>query len=201
MSVSPVGNTRQAAKARTRALLLDAGYALAETTGLDGLSVNVLVEAAGVSKGTFFHHFGDRATYLVALHRSFHDELFDRVQRAVTASAPGRDRLAIVSRTYLDGCLRHRGVRALILEARALLPIQDEVIRRNQSNVEFLTPDFVAMGWPRPRAAARLWIAANAECALIELEDTRAHPEARAAVLDLLGGPRGHTDQHSSAPR
>ncbi|WP_308165077.1 TetR/AcrR family transcriptional regulator [Nocardia noduli] len=194
VSPSPVGNTRQAAKARTRASLLDAGYTLAETTGLDGLSINVLVDAAGVSKGTFFHHFGDRTSYLVALHRNFHDELFDRVQRAVTAVPPGRDRLAEVSRTYLDGCLRHRGVRALILEARALLPIQEEIIRRNQSNVEFLTPDFVAMGWTRPRAAARLWIAANAECALVELEDRQADPDTRAAVLDLLGDTGSHTD-------
>lgn len=191
VSVSPstAGNTRQAAKARTRALLLDAGYALAETTGLDGLSINALVEAAGVSKGTFFHHFGDRTAYMVALHRHFHDELVDRIQCAVKTIDPGRDRLATVSKTYLDGCLRRRGVRALILEARGLLPIQDEIIRRNQSNVDFLAVDFDAMGWPRPRAAARLWIAANAECALVELDDKRANPDARAAVLDLLGGP------------
>jgi TetR/AcrR family transcriptional regulator, transcriptional repressor for nem operon len=193
VSVPPpaVGNIRQAAKARTRAALLDAGYTLAETTGLDGLSINMLVDSAGVSKGSFFHHFGDRTAYLVALHRNFHDNLFDAVQRAVTAIPPGRDRLAKASETYLDGCLSHRGVRALILEARGLLPIQNEIIRRNQSNVDFLTPDFVAMGWPRPCASARLWIAANAECALVELDDSAANPDARAALLDLLGGPDG----------
>lgn len=191
MSVPPAaaGNARQISKARTRAALLNAGYTLAETTGLDGLSINALVDAAGVSKGTFFHHFGDRTTYLVALHRNFHDSLFDDVQRAVTTIPPGRDRLAKISQTYLNGCLRHRGVRALILEARALLPIQNEIIRRTDSNVDFLTPDFIAMNWPRPRAVARLWIAANAECALIELDAGHPDPDARTALNDLLNGP------------
>lgn len=184
----PMG-TRALAKERTRDALLSAGLALAETTGLEGLSVNALVERAGVSKGTFFHHFGDRTSYLVALHRHFHDAIFDVIQRSVAAMPPGRDRLATMSRTYLDACLRHRGVRALILEARGQLPIQDEIMRRNASNVDFITVDFVAMNWPRPRSVARLWIAANAECALIELDAGRPDADARAALLDLLGGP------------
>ena len=189
-SSSSPPTARAVAKERTRDSLLSAGFVLAETTGLEGLSVNALVDTAGVSKGTFFHHFGDRTSYLVALHRQFHDGIFDEVQRAVATMPPGRDRLATMSTTYLDVCLRNRGVRALILEARGQLPIQDEIKRRNDSNVDFITIDFATMQWPRPRAAARLWIAANAECALIELDNGQSDLEARAAVLDLLGGPR-----------
>lgn len=114
---SSAGNARQMAKARTRAALLDAGYALAETTGLDGMSVNALVETAGVSKGTFFHHFGDRTGYLVALHRNFHDKIVEDEQRARIHALGQRDSHG--NGTYLDSCLRHRGVRALILEARS----------------------------------------------------------------------------------
>jgi hypothetical protein len=47
----------------------ETGLVLAEDLGLDGLSVNAVVAAAGVSKGTFFHHFPDRVSYLLALHR------------------------------------------------------------------------------------------------------------------------------------
>ncbi len=165
---------------------------LAETTGLEGLSINALVDTAGVSKGTFFHHFGDRTSYLVALHRRFHDGILAEVQHAVAGMRPGRDRLATMSTTYLDACLRQRGVRALILEARGQLPIQDEIIRRNSSNVDFMAIDFVTMEWPRPRSAARLWIAANAECALIELDARRADPEARAACW-ISSGARSAT--------
>lgn len=49
--------------------MVDAGLALAEHTGLSDMSVNLIVDAAGVAKGTIFHHFGDRAGFLVTLHR------------------------------------------------------------------------------------------------------------------------------------
>ncbi|CAA0128397.1 Uncharacterised protein [Mycolicibacterium vanbaalenii] len=182
--------TRAVAKERTRDALLSAGFVLAETTGLEGLSVNALVATASVAKGTFFHHFGDRTSYLVALHRRFHDDVFDDVRRTTASMPPGRERLAAMSVSYLDACLRRRGVRALILEARGQLPIQDEIMRRNSATVDLLTDDFVAMRRPRPRAAARLWLAANAECALMELDAGHADPETRAALSDLLDGPR-----------
>ena len=114
------GLSRAAAKERTRDALLDIGFALAETTGLDSLSVNAITGAAGVAKGTFFHHFGDRTAYLVQLHRRFHDRILADVQRAVAGLPSGLERLTVISTTYLDACLNQRGVRALILEARAL---------------------------------------------------------------------------------
>lgn len=178
---------RAQAAERTREALIDAGFPLAETTGLEGLTADAVVTAAGVSKGTFFNHFGDRTSYLVALHRRFHDRIFDEAQSVVASMTPGPDRLAAASRTYLDACLRHRGVRALILEARGMLPIQEEIARRTTMHTEFLAIDFVAMGWPDPRAAARLWIAATAECALIELDGGRADATARAALLRFIG--------------
>src|SRR4030088_1514186 len=111
--------TRAAAAARTRMSLIDAGLRLAERTGLSGLSINLLVEQAQVSKGTFFHHFGDRASYVLALHREFHDRLLVEIDQATSGLEPGRERLIVAAHPYLDGCLRDRGVRALLLEARA----------------------------------------------------------------------------------
>jgi TetR/AcrR family transcriptional repressor of nem operon len=138
---------------------------LAEERGLEGLSVNAVVAPAGVSKGTFFHHFPGRVSYLVALHRRFHDVLFDEVMSAIGEVPPGRDRLKTAAHTYLDGCLRDRGVKTLLLEARGHLPIAEEVMRRNRMTVDVVAADFAAIGSAHPREAARLWIAATAECA------------------------------------
>jgi AcrR family transcriptional regulator len=181
------GNKRTEAAARTRQKLIETGLELAEQLGLEGLSVNAVVAGAGVSKGAFFHHFPDRTGYLVALHRRFHDALADEFFSAVGDTAPGRQRLALAARTYLDGCLRDRGVKALLLEARGHRPIADEVLERNRRNVDVLTADFEAMGRRHPRQSARLWVAATAECALMELELGRADPETREALDALVG--------------
>lgn len=185
---------RVRAAARTRQSLLDAGLRLAETTGLEGLSVNLLVDNAGVSKGTFFHHFGDRTAYLVELHREFHDRLVAEVLQAIDGLAPGRDRLLVVASTYLDACLRDRGVKALLLEARGSTLIVDEIAARNAQTADLLDEDFRVLGWSSPKQGARLWIAMTAEAALIELERGRKHADTRDALAQF-------TDAHDAARR
>jgi TetR/AcrR family transcriptional repressor of nem operon len=46
--------------------------------------------------------------------------------------------------------------------------------------------DFEALGSRHPREAARLWIAATAECALMELERGRTDPAALSALNALV---------------
>ncbi|GAB2995887.1 TetR/AcrR family transcriptional regulator [Amycolatopsis acidiphila] len=70
------------------------------------------------AKGSFFHHFGDRAGFLLAIHHDFHERPFAEIRDAIDGMRPGREHLIRGTSAYLDGCLRHRGVRALLLEAR-----------------------------------------------------------------------------------
>ncbi len=165
--------------------LIEAGLRLAERTGLSGLSINLLVEEAGVSKGTFFHHFGDRASYVLALHREFHDRLLAEIRDATDGLRPGPERLAVAANTYLDGCLRNRGVRALLLEARADPMIAEEIGARNASTARLVQPDFTAMKWPHPLQSARLWVGMTAEAALLELKAGRRTPAVRAALKNF----------------
>ena len=176
---------RQAAAAETRQRLIDAGLRLAEQTGLMGLSVNLLVEEAGVSKGSFFHHFGNRASYVVALHRDFHDRLFAQIRQAVADLEPGADRLDTAARTYLDTCLEHRGVRALLLEARADPQIASEIATRNAASAAEVVADFTALGWPDPEQTARLWVGLVAEAALLEYVASRRDHKLRRALAQL----------------
>jgi len=178
---------RKAAAAETRAKLIDTGLRLAERTGLTGLSVNLLVDAAGVSKGSFFHHFGDRASYLLAVHREFHDQIAERIDRAVDGMAPGRDRLMTGARVYLDTCLQQRGIRALLLEARAEPAVAQEITRRNAEFADKCQPDFAALGRRHPLESAQLWIAMTAEAALIELPRRSKAGTVRAALEEFLG--------------
>src|ERR1700736_532757 len=179
---------RKEAMAKTREALIDAGLRLAERTGLAGLSVNLIVQEAGVSKGTFFHHFGDRASYLLALHREFHDRLLWKIERATASLSPGRERLLVSATPSLDGCLRDRGVRALLLEARAEPVIAGEIGARNASTAKVVRADFKAMGWAQPPECAQLWVGMTAEAALLELKAGRRSPAVRTALVSFTHG-------------
>jgi hypothetical protein len=95
------------------------------------------------------------------------------------------DRLLAASETYLDVCLRDRGVRALLLEARAEMVVVDAVRARNVENAELCEPDFAAMGWRHPMDSARLWVGMVAEAALIELDAGEALASTRDALREF----------------
>jgi AcrR family transcriptional regulator len=178
--------TRAERAAQTREQLVEAGLRLAENTSLGAMSVNLLVEEAGVAKGTFFHHFGDRGAFLVALHRAFHDRLFAQTLAAIAGLPPGRRRLLAAAHAYLDGCLRHRGVRALLLEARAEPAITVAIAERNALAVELQSPDFHTLGWPDPSAGAALWSGMVVEAALLELAAGERQDRLREALERFL---------------
>jgi TetR/AcrR family transcriptional regulator, transcriptional repressor for nem operon len=177
---------RQASALRTREILIETGMRLAERTSLAGLSINLLVDEAGVAKGTFFHHFGDRSTYLVALHREFHSRVFAEISGVIAGLEPGAGRVLAASSTYLDACLRQRGVRALLLEARAEREIVQEIRSRNKATAEYFKADFQAMNAPHPYESALLWIGLVVEAALTELDAGGCQPALRAAMAGFL---------------
>lgn len=173
----------------TRAGLLEAGLRAADDLGVRGLSVNAIVAEAARSKGAFFHHFPDRESYLVELHRRVHDEMETEMRELGEGLPPGRGRLEIVAQVYLDTFLRRRGVRAFLFEARGEPAIKREIARRNVRGSGILEEDFEALGWANPKQVARLWIAALAEVGVIELDLGRRKNRARRALIDLAAGP------------
>jgi AcrR family transcriptional regulator len=179
-------NQRQAQASATREQLVAAGLRMAERRGLTGMSINAVVDAAGVAKGTFFHHFGDRSGFLVAIHREFHDRLFADVLPAIVDRPRGAQRLLAGANAYLDECLRHRGIRALLLEARAEPAIAEAIAERNRLVVELVEPDFAALGWNHPADGAALWNGLVVEAALLELARGAAQPTVRGALAQFL---------------
>ena len=139
--------------------LLRAGLDIAEEASLGAMSVDKVVARAGVAKGTFYVHFADRASYLLALHRQFHDELEARVIEALRGATSARERLVRGVEAYLDGCLNGRAVKALLLEARTEPLVAAEVARRNARFSALAATSFGALQWPAPAAAARLFVA------------------------------------------
>jgi Bacterial regulatory proteins, tetR family. len=171
----------------TRQTLLDAGLTLAEQTALSAMSVDELVREAGVAKGTFYVHFTDRAEYLSALHRQFHDQLRETIAIAVGDLPSGSDRLRRATVAYLDGCLVAKGVKAMLAQARGLPAISREVSEANDRFARGARRDFDALGFTNPLDSARLFVTMTAEVALLELEAGRRRPKLRAALLEYVG--------------
>jgi AcrR family transcriptional regulator len=178
--------TRAAAAERTREALLDAGLEIAEQHGLAAMSVNRVVAAAGVAKGTFYVHFPDRGAFLGALHERFHAQVAAAVGEAMQPLPPGPERLRAGMETYLDLCLRHNGVKALLLEARNDPSLADQVAMRSQTFVDRAEPDLRAMGWPDPASAARLVVAMSAELSVAETTGGTEDAAGRAALWAFL---------------
>ena len=170
----------------TRQALLDAGVRLAEAGGLANLSVNAIVGKADVAKGTFYVHFADRKEYLVALHRGFHDVLVEHIRTATREMRPGLERIRAGITAYLDGCLKARGVKALLLEARAEPEIGAEVQKRNRSFSRLLAAEFEEADAPDATEAARLFVAMAAELALAEAEKGQVDQTLRRQLWRLL---------------
>lgn len=170
----------------TRDVLLQAGERLAEQLGLNNMTVDAVVAEAKVAKGTFYHHFQDRAAYLVALHGQFHDRIKDMIVEATADLEPGTARLRKGTTVYLEGCLQAKAVKALLLEARSLPAIAEQVRYRNSEFAHLAQLDFEAMRWAKPMESARLFVVMSAEAALMELELCHASSEVRDALFSFI---------------
>jgi TetR/AcrR family transcriptional repressor of nem operon len=177
-----------------RDAILSAGISLAHEHGLGQVSVNRVVATAGVAKGTFFHHFGDRAGFLVALHRRFHDRLKAEIEAAIGDQPPGRERLIRATTAYLDGCRRDRGTRALLVEARAEPAVRAEIIQRNAQFTALAAADFATLDRGNAEAAAQLWVIMAAEVAVAESARDAVIAPLRDALAGFLPGPGRATD-------
>lgn len=172
---------------RTRDALLAAGVAVADRDGLAGMSVNRVVAEAGVAKGTFYVHFADRDAFVDALHERFYGRVDEAVAAATRDAAPGAESLLRGAAAYLDACLADRGVKALLLEARADGAIPGRASAREERFAQLSVPGFSAMGWRDARVAARLFVRMISEGAILELEAGRRLPAVRRTLARFVG--------------
>ena len=168
----------------TRREILRATVELAERDGLRSLSIADITAAAGHAKGTFYIHFPDRAALLVALHRWFHDTVFEQVISATADDEPGPQRARRRLIAFLDACRELPGVRALLLDARTEPAIAAEVDKRNQQATQLLASDLAATAHPREKA--RILVLAAADIAARESQQGLTIPAARKALLEIV---------------
>lgn len=171
----------------TKDRLLDAAVALAAERPLFEVSVDDVVAEAGVAKGTFYVHFADRRTFMVALHERFDAEVGTEVAAATAGMAPGPDRLIAGAQASMDACREREGVKSVLIETRFDPAVSNAVARRNEAIARAAIDDFRALGAESPEVAARLFVAMVAEAALMETELGRRDDAIRRAVAAVVG--------------
>lgn len=91
--------TRLSADER-RSQLLDLGVRLLSTRSLDELSIDVLAEEAGISRGLLYHYFGNKHAFHEAVVRRAADDLI--AQTAPPVDGGPLERLLISMTAYVD---------------------------------------------------------------------------------------------------
>ncbi|MDN5744198.1 MAG: TetR/AcrR family transcriptional regulator [Nocardioidaceae bacterium] len=100
-----------------RTQLLDLGVHLLATRSLDELSIDLLAEEAGISRGLLYHYFGNKLGFYEAVVQHAADDLYQ--QTAPPASGEPFERLLVSLTGYVDYVIaNHTGYRSLVTAAR-----------------------------------------------------------------------------------
>jgi len=158
-----------------RAQLLDLGVRLLATRSLDELSIDLLAEEAGISRGLLYHYFGNKHAFHEAVVRRAADDLI--AQTAPPVDGDPLHRLTVSMTAYLtyvednhEGYLSlvkgaasgNETMRAIYDEARSALT--DRIFREEAQSE--IVPDT-----PATRLIARGWAAMCEELTLSWVEE------------------------------
>lgn len=173
-----------------RRQLLDLGVRLLSTRSLDELSIDLLAEEAGISRGLLYHYFGNKHDFHRAVVRHAADDLI--AQTAPPVDGEPLERLLVSSAAYLDYVVENlAGYTSLVKgaasgdetlveiyeEARAALT--DRIFREDAQGQ--IIPDT-----PATRLVVRGWSAMTEELVLSWVADPRG--VSREQLLTLLAG-------------
>jgi AcrR family transcriptional regulator len=187
--VTVTTRSRLAPDAR-RAQLLDLGVRLLADRSLDELSIDLLAEEAGISRGLLYHYFGNKHAFREAVVRRAADDLI--AQTAPPDSGDPLERLQVSLAAYVDYVLANyegyvsllRGaaggneaLRAIYEEVRAVL--SDRIFAEDPEGR--LVPDT-----PRNRFVVRGWSAMTEELVITWAVGQR-EGRAEMAKDELLG--------------
>ena len=173
-----------------RSQLLDLGVRLLATRSLDELSIDLLAEEAGISRGLLYHYFGNKHAFHEAVVRRAADELI--AQTAPPAGGDPLTRLLASVTAYVDYVLaNYEGYVSLIKGAaggnETLRRIYEEA--RSALSERIFTEDAQAElidDTPRNRLVVRGWAAMTEELVVTWGKDPAG--VTRQQLIEIIAG-------------
>ncbi|MEU6885138.1 TetR/AcrR family transcriptional regulator [Streptomyces viridosporus] len=103
----------------TAGILLDAALRVYGESGEQGLTVNAVTRASGVSLGSLYHHFGSIDGLVDALLMRWLERLLDETAAALRGADTAREGIGALVRAYLAFVREHRDAALLLHSSRA----------------------------------------------------------------------------------
>ena len=161
--------------AQRRVQLLDLGVGLLATRSLDELTIDLLAEEAGISRGLLYHYFGNKHAFHEAVVRRAVDDLVE--QTAPPAGGQPLDRLLASMSAYVDYVVaNHEGYTSILKAAQggneALRGLYDEALASLTGRIftEDAQGELIA-DTPATRMVVRAWAAMVEQLVLGWVED------------------------------
>lgn len=133
-----VETARDAGGSRQRALI--AALALFDAQGVDATTIEQVRDAAAVSVGSLYHHFGSREGLVAALY----EDLLGRYRTELAAALARHDHtralLDAFITTHIDWSMRHPAAARFLAEYRHHRAVSEAESRLQQGTADFLRP-------------------------------------------------------------
>jgi AcrR family transcriptional regulator len=171
-----------------RAQLLDLGVRLLATRSLDELSIDLLAEEAGISRGLLYHYFGNKHAFHEAVVRRAADDLIE--QTTPPHDGPLAERLLVSLSAYVDYVVaNHEGYLSLVKAAaggnETLREIYEEARSALNSRVFREDQGEMISDTPAMRLAVRGWSAMVEELVLAWIDEPGAL--TREQLIEVMG--------------
>ena len=190
-----------AKRARTRATILQAARACYAAQNGTAVTVESVMQAAGLAKGTFYVHFEDLAALETELGEALIQEMDERLQPARLASHHPLTRLATAITILLRDLAGARTQARLVVRAASSVSEVRDAMRTHLRQDLAAAEAAGLLALPSVDLAARLVTALCVQAAR-EIGDGRISASAVShmvrAILRLIGCPPHEADKHAS---
>jgi AcrR family transcriptional regulator len=105
----------------TRAALVAAARPLFAERGYAGVGAEEIVQAAGVTRGALYHHFGGKPGLLEAVYRQVEKELTEEIVAGALGASDPLDGMRRAIRVFMDASVEPDVQRIVLLDAPAVL--------------------------------------------------------------------------------
>jgi AcrR family transcriptional regulator len=127
---NPMPRRSDRRRARTRAALLEAGRALYALRGLDAVSVDEIVAAADVAKGSFYNHFRDKDGFAREIAGGVRRQAERTVEAANAGVTDPGERLARALCVFIRFAIDHRDSAQVLWRLNSGATMADAPINR-----------------------------------------------------------------------